>query len=145
MRDQAGKLDGFDVPGVRLDSTLHAAEERDALARVTLGHCDLLFVTPEALRREEVRAALARNGVSLFVVDEAHCVSSWGHDFRPAYLGLRAAFEALGRPPVLALTATATRAVAEDVTNVLGLHEPVAGAHVGCARQPRAAGGAHAE
>ena len=125
MRDQAGKLQGFDVPGARLDSTLRAAEERDALERVTLGHLDLLFVTPEALRREEVRAAIAAAGASLFVVDEAHCISSWGHDFRPAYLGLRDAFEKLGRPPVLALTATATSAVANDICKVLGLRDPV--------------------
>lgn len=125
MRDQAGKLGGFDVPGARLDSTLRAAEARDALQRVTLGHLDLLFVTPEALRRAEVRAAIASAGVSLFVVDEAHCISSWGHDFRPAYLGLRRAFEELGRPPVLAVTATATTAVADDICAVLGLREPV--------------------
>ena len=124
MRDQTDKLDGFDVPGVRIDSTLRAGESRDALARVERGHLDLLFLTPEALRRDEVRAALQNQGVALFVIDEAHCVSSWGHDFRPAYLELRDAFELLGRPPVLALTATATKAVEEDLVAALALREP---------------------
>lgn len=67
---------------------------------------------------------LRRTGISLFVVDEAHCVSQWEHDFRPAYLGLRDAIRALGRPPVLALTATPTPEVADDVMRQLELRAP---------------------
>ena len=125
MRDQHDKLHGYDVPGVRIDSSLRTVEAREAMGRLERGHLDLLFVTPEALRRDEVRAALAEHGVALFVIDEAHCVSSWGHDFRPAYLELRATFAELGSPPVLALTATATKAVEEDVVQALGLRDPV--------------------
>ena len=89
------------------------------------GALDLLYVTPERLRRSDLRAALACRGVALFVVDEAHCLSSWGHDFRPTYLGLVDAFAALGRPPVLALTATATTEVTADISAALRLHEPL--------------------
>jgi len=125
IRDQSDKLEGFDVPAARIDSTLLAREAREVLARASGGRLDILHVTPEGLRRAEVREALAAHGVALFVVDEAHCVSSWGHDFRPAYLGLADAFEALGRPPVLALTATATESVARDVGEQLRLRAPL--------------------
>lgn len=125
IRDQNEKLEGFDVPAARIDSTLLAHEARDALERTAGGRLDILYVTPEGLRRAEVRDALAARGVALFVVDEAHCVSSWGHDFRPAYLGLADAFDVLGRPPVLALTATATESVARDVSAQLRLREPL--------------------
>jgi ATP-dependent DNA helicase RecQ len=78
-------------------------------------------VTPERLENPDYVELLRRSGVSLLVVDEAHCVSQWGHDFRPAYLSLRDAAEALGRPPVLALTATATPEVLADVRRQLAI------------------------
>jgi len=124
MRDQNGQLSDRKIAAARLDSTLRAREEREVLADIERGALDLLYVTPERLRREGLRHALAARGVSLFVVDEAHCLSSWGHDFRPSYLGLADAFEALGRPPVLALTATATEAIATDITTQLRLRAP---------------------
>ncbi|HLL24867.1 MAG TPA: RecQ family ATP-dependent DNA helicase, partial [Kofleriaceae bacterium] len=88
------------------------------------GEHALIYVTPERLENPEYLELLAARGVSLLVVDEAHCVSQWGHDFRPAYLALRDARRQLGDPPVLALTATATPAVMEDISQQLALREP---------------------
>jgi ATP-dependent DNA helicase RecQ len=86
---------------------------------------EVIYVTPERLQRDEFMARLAEIGCSLFVIDEAHCISEWGHDFRPAYLALRHAIAALGRPPVLALTATATPSVERDIARQLDLREPL--------------------
>ncbi len=123
--DQTEKLKALGVPTVRVDSTLTAGERRLAIAGVASGKLDLVYVTPERLQNESFLATLAAPGVSLFVVDEAHCVSEWGHDFRPAYLGLREAARRLGRPPILALTATATSPVEQDIIEQLGLREPI--------------------
>jgi len=119
MKDQADKLADADVPNVQLNSTLGEGEERDALARVALGAIRIVFATPERMTDAATLDALAKSRVALFVVDEAHCISQWGHDFRPAYLELAAALGALGEPPVLALTATATGEVARDIVTQL--------------------------
>ncbi|AUX41318.1 recombinase RecQ [Sorangium cellulosum] len=121
MQDQQEKLAQADIPAARLNSTLSATEEREAVEGIRHGELPLIYVTPERLENPEYVELLRRSGVSLFVVDEAHCISQWGHDFRPAYLGLRDAIAALGRPPVLALTATATPEVAADIVEQLGL------------------------
>ncbi|HEX8433688.1 ATP-dependent DNA helicase RecQ [Archangium sp.] len=121
MQDQHEKLTEADVGVVKLDSTL-SAREADALTReVRRGEHEIIYVTPEQLEKPERLEALRKAGVSLFVVDEAHCVSQWGHDFRPAFLTLREAVQQLGRPPILALTATATPQVREDVLEQLGM------------------------
>ncbi|HMJ12772.1 MAG TPA: RecQ family ATP-dependent DNA helicase, partial [Polyangiaceae bacterium] len=119
MEDQTDKLERARVATARMDSTLNAEESRQALRDVRGGRMEMVYVTPERLENPEFMRELERHGASLFVVDEAHCVSQWGHDFRPAYLFLRHAIEALGRPPVLALTATATPAVADDILKQL--------------------------
>jgi ATP-dependent DNA helicase RecQ len=121
MQDQTTKLHEARVAAVKLDSTLTTAEEREAIAEVGAGRPDLVYLTPERLENDDQIRMLAERGVSLFVVDEAHCVSQWGHDFRPAYLSLRDAIRRLGHPPVLALTATATPDVVEDVLAQLGI------------------------
>jgi len=121
MQDQHEKMVEAEVDVARLDSTLTAREAREMTREVRRGEHGLVYVTPEQLEKPERLEALQKAGVSLFVVDEAHCVSQWGHDFRPAFLSLRDAIHALGRPPVLALTATATRAVREDVLSQLGI------------------------
>ncbi|WP_437290242.1 RecQ family ATP-dependent DNA helicase [Sorangium sp. So ce406] len=121
MQDQQEKLAEADIPAAKLNSTLSATEERETVDGIRHGDLPLIYVTPERLENPEYLDLLRRSGVSLFVVDEAHCVSQWGHDFRPAYLGLRDAVAALGRPPVLALTATATPEVANDVVEQLGM------------------------
>jgi ATP-dependent DNA helicase RecQ len=119
--DQTDKLDVRRIAAARFDSTLRSAEARETEAAIAGGKLELLYVTPERLQNPDFMALLLRNGCSLFVVDEAHCVSQWGHDFRPAYSQLRFAAEALGRPPILALTATATAEVEQDITDVLAL------------------------
>jgi ATP-dependent DNA helicase RecQ len=121
MQDQHEKLLEADVEAARLDSTIKQSEQREVEEELEEGAHDIVLVTPERLASEEHLEPLRKRGVDLFVVDEAHCVSQWGHDFRPAYLGLRQAIDALGRPAVQALTATATPEVARDILEVLGI------------------------
>ncbi len=99
------------------------ANER-AWEAVAAGEAEFVFLAPEQLAKPEVLDELTALGVSLVVVDEAHCVSSWGHDFRPDYLRLGAAIDALGRPRVVALTATGSAPVREEIIERLGLREP---------------------
>ena len=119
MQDQHEKLTENNVPAVKLNSTLNAAEERESVENIESRSTELIYVTPERLENSEYLELLKHTKVSLFVVDEAHCISQWGHDFRPAYLGLRNAIEALDHPPVLALTATATPDIAADILRQL--------------------------
>src|SRR6201996_6164507 len=111
MKDQAGKLVEAGVAAEQLNSAQKASEQDASMERIAESRSDIVFATPERLADPEFRAALAAQGVALLVVDEAHCISQWGHDFRPAYLEIGAAIEALGHPTVLALTATATAEV----------------------------------
>jgi ATP-dependent DNA helicase RecQ len=121
MKDQQDHLTEVDIAASKLDSSLSESERSETLASISAGESELVYVTPEQLENEERLAALRESGVSLFVVDEAHCVSQWGHDFRPAYLRLRHAIQKLGGPPVLALTATAPPSVARDIMEQLGI------------------------
>ncbi|MBI1861988.1 MAG: ATP-dependent DNA helicase RecQ [Deltaproteobacteria bacterium] len=123
MQDQQEKMEEAGVESTKVDSTLKKSEERRAVKRVKNGRAELIYVTPERLENEEFHSALKKGGVSLLVVDEAHCVSQWGHDFRPAFLSIRRAREALGNPPLLALTATATPEVAADIRSQLGIEK----------------------
>lgn len=124
MKDQQDKLEDRSIPVAKLDSTLSARDERETVDDIWEGEPELIYVTPERLEREESLAMLRRTGVSLLVVDEAHCISQWGHDFRPAYLSIRDAARRLGNPPVLALTATATPDVAQDIVRQLDMKSP---------------------
>ncbi|MBA3457553.1 MAG: ATP-dependent DNA helicase RecQ, partial [Deltaproteobacteria bacterium] len=121
MKDQTDKLDHLHMEVLRLDSTLSPRDEQAALARLSENRPCIAYVTPERLGDSKFRERLATVNVSLFVVDEAHCISQWGHDFRPAYLGLGEAVAALGHPPVLALTATAPPKVKDDILAQLRL------------------------
>jgi ATP-dependent DNA helicase RecQ len=123
MQDQQEKLERRHIHAAKLNSTLKLSEERAAVREIDEGEHELIYITPERLENESYRALLKDQQVALFVVDEAHCVSQWGHDFRPAFLALRDAIVELGRPPVLALTATATEDVVEDIEKQLGLRE----------------------
>jgi ATP-dependent DNA helicase RecQ len=121
MKDQHDKLEALGIDVLRLDSTLSPRDEQAALARLSDGRPCVAYVTPERLGEPRFRERLAGVSVALFVVDEAHCISQWGHDFRPAYLGLGEAVRALKRPPVLALTATAPPKVKDDILAQLGI------------------------
>ena len=120
MKDQVDKLDHAGVHAVELNSTLSAREERDALESIRQGRTEMVFTTPERLTDPEFLDVLGASALDLFVIDEAHCISQWGHDFRPAFLEMAHAMQAIGNPPVLALTATATSRVIEDIGKQLG-------------------------
>ena len=125
MADQEKKLRARSVPVVRLDSTLKVSERRAALARVAEGGSLVILTTPETLESEGARDSLLAAKAWLLCVDEAHCISEWGHDFRPAYLRLGAERQALGVEQVLGLTATATQHVQEDVQRRLAMDDPL--------------------
>ena len=123
MRDQVTKLDDLGVEARQVNSTLSTAEERDAIADIEGERSEFVLTTPERLATPEFLETLTQNTIDLLVIDEAHCISQWGHDFRPAYLQLRSAVKALGDPPVLALTATATAEVVRDIGEQLGIDD----------------------
>jgi ATP-dependent DNA helicase RecQ len=120
--DQVSDLEREGAGGAAAVSSFVPAEERrEALEELAEGALEFLFLSPEQLSNEEVLADVASAGPSLFVVDEAHLISEWGHDFRPDYLKLGAVAEAIGRPPILALTATAAPPVREEIVERLGM------------------------
>jgi len=110
--------------GARLSSAESESQRREALERAVEGELEFLAVSPEQLANDEVRSRLAQLRPSLVAVDEAHCVSTWGHDFRPDYLRLGELLEDLGSPRVIAMTATAAAPVREDIVERLHLEEP---------------------
>ena len=124
LQDQAVKLEKLGVPCIRLDGTLRGKLRAAALQRIQRGGSLLVMTTPETMENVEVRGALKKGGVSVVAVDEAHCLSEWGHDFRPAYLRLGARVRELGSPSVLALTATATPRVRTTIVNSLRMTDP---------------------
>jgi len=125
MKDQVDSLIQSSVAGAAtLHSGLSPEERWEVERRVRTGEIRMLYVAPERLRSLEFVLSLRRTGVGLFVVDEAHCISEWGHDFRPDYLFLPRAVRDLGSPPVLALTATATPRVREDILRSLKMRSP---------------------
>ncbi|GAC1446239.1 MAG: hypothetical protein NVSMB56_03060 [Pyrinomonadaceae bacterium] len=124
MKDQVDALHARDLPATFSNSSIDFEDQKKRLSAVRQGKCKLIYVAPERFRSAHFVNTLRETGVQLFAVDEAHCISQWGHDFRPDYLRLREAIEALGRPQVIALTATATPYVRADIIEQLALDKP---------------------
>ncbi|MDX2098161.1 MAG: ATP-dependent DNA helicase RecQ [Leptolyngbyaceae cyanobacterium bins.59] len=126
QQDQIETIAGQDHPAEAgaVSSAVTVGDRQEALDGLESGHLEFLFLAPEQFNRPETLERLQAAQVSLFVVDEAHCISEWGHDFRPDYLRLGTIIEALGHPRVLALTATAAPPVREEIVARLGMRRP---------------------
>ncbi|MCU1268145.1 MAG: recombinase RecQ [Acidobacteria bacterium] len=124
MKDQVDALRARNLPATFINSSITPAEQHARIDALRRGELKLVYVAPERFRSGRFVEALQRAGISLFAVDEAHCISTWGHDFRPDYLKLKAAIKALGSVQTLALTATATPYVRSDIIQQLGLVAP---------------------
>ncbi len=123
MADQRARLEQAGVNAAMLASGMEEGHNAQALRSISSGEARLVLAAPERFASRAFRETLATRKVGLFVVDEAHCVAEWGHDFRPDYLRLHDAIQALGRPAVMAATATATPRVAEEIAARLGLRD----------------------
>jgi ATP-dependent DNA helicase RecQ len=121
MKDQCDRLRDLGIQAVQANSALSADELAQAERAIADGKARIVLTTPERLAEPEFLQLLGTRPVALVVVDEAHCISQWGHDFRPSFLEIGPAIAALSRPPVLALTATAGDEVAADVLKLLGI------------------------
>ena len=123
MKDQVDSLTARGVPSTFINSTMSRAEQQRRLQAMSQGDYRLVYVAPERLRNRSFQEALAGVSVGLLAVDEAHCISQWGHDFRPDYLHIGPARQSMGCPVTAALTATATPQVQEDIVHRLGLDD----------------------
>jgi ATP-dependent DNA helicase RecQ len=121
MRDQFDKLSALGLEAVQVNSAVPAGDIRRARAKIGRRAVEFVFTTPEQLAGAQLRQLLAGAAVDLVVIDEAHCISQWGHDFRPAYLEALAGLAAFGSPTILALTATATPEVVADIERQLAV------------------------
>jgi ATP-dependent DNA helicase RecQ len=121
MQDQFEKMSDLGIASVQVHSAVPRDEVRRARKKIGRRTVEFVFTTPEQLASNELRTLLASAHVDLLVIDEAHCITQWGHDFRPAYLEALSAMRALGTPTVLALTATAPPEVVDDITQQLNL------------------------
>ncbi|MDF9409625.1 DNA helicase RecQ [Pelotomaculum isophthalicicum JI] len=125
MKDQVDSLDGLGIPGTFINSSLSYDEVEERISQAKRGKFKLLYVAPERLESTRFIANIKSLPVSLLAVDEAHCISQWGHDFRPSYLAIGQFIQELPhRPPVAAFTATATAEVRQDIVKMLGLKNP---------------------
>ncbi|HVZ18534.1 MAG TPA: RecQ family ATP-dependent DNA helicase, partial [Terriglobales bacterium] len=124
MADQVAHLRRLKIPALLLNSSLTFDQQRQITAELHRGFQGLLYVAPERFAAPSFQNLLPKLNIKLFVVDEAHCVSFWGHDFRPDYLTLADVRKKLGSPVTMGLTATATPQVRRDIVEMLGLRDP---------------------
>ncbi|MBX9654664.1 RecQ family ATP-dependent DNA helicase, partial [bacterium] len=124
MKDQEDQLLRLGIRVAAVHSGLELSEQRERLARIEQGEVDICYIAPERLRSQRFLESLARVGVAFLAIDEAHCISEWGHDFRPDYARLGWFREKLGWPTTIALTATATDIVRRDIVEQLKLNDP---------------------
>lgn len=121
MQDQAKKAHDFNIESTYINSSLSLEQKQNRMQQIAEGRYKLVFIAPERLQKSEFWRCLEPRQIKLFVVDEAHCISLWGHDFRPDYTKLQSYRERLGKPPLLALTATATPDVQQDIAKQFNL------------------------
>lgn len=124
MKDQVDSLQEIDIPATFINSSLSTADQQVRIRDMVDGKYKLIYIAPERLRSNSFMRAVGKTHVQLLAIDEAHCISQWGHDFRPDYAKLGRLRERLGNPQTIALTATATTVVQEDIAKILQLHEP---------------------
>jgi ATP-dependent DNA helicase RecQ len=123
MQDQVDKAEAHGLKATFLSSTITREQRLERMQKITQGAYQIIYVTPERFRKAEFLDSLKNLKISLLAVDEAHCISQWGHDFRPDYSRLGEFRQILGNPPTLALTATATTAVQKDILKQLRIEE----------------------
>ncbi len=124
MKDQVDALQARGLPAGLLNSSQTLEQQRETLEAIRQRTLKLVYVAPERFRSQSFLNALPKDAISLFAIDEAHCLSQWGHDFRPDYMRLGEARKAIGNPPCIALTATATPDVQQDIKNCLEMQQP---------------------
>ncbi len=124
MKDQVDRLNTIGIPATFINSSISLTEADNRLQQALAGAYRLIYIAPERFHSQSFQKIIRQLTVSLVAVDEAHCISQWGHDFRPSYLQLRQFIKSLGRPPILALTATATPEVRQDIAKQLDMTKP---------------------
>ena len=124
MKDQVDSLIAIGIPATFINSSLPAAQQQARIQGMIHGEYKLVYIAPERLRSNAFMRAVSKTHIQLLAVDEAHCISQWGHDFRPDYARLGRFRKRIGNPQTIALTATATRLVQDDIANILELDNP---------------------
>lgn len=124
MKDQVDRLNAIGIPATFINSSISLTEAESRLDQAAAGAYRLIYIAPERFHSQAFQKTINQLTVSLVAVDEAHCISQWGHDFRPSYLQLQQFINNLGRPPILALTATATPEVRQDISKQLAMSQP---------------------